>query len=135
MWRQGKKLTQVARLWALDLIHHPRPYEALAPAATATANALAHFGVVAVGGVPEPTQHPKFCLWPCNQDTWRIWSACSTQWMDGMNGRTGLNYQGVEAVMRLRFGLRGKKAQAHFAYLQSMEIEALNAWTERRAQQ
>ena len=133
--RQRKKLAQVARLWARGQIHTPDPeddnHARAAPVSNTTETALAHFGVVAVGDVPAPVEYPTFHLWPCNVATYNLWLACQTQWVRDMQGRCGLNYQGVEVVMR-RMRLRGEAADRHFFSLQTMEIAAINVWAEQQ---
>lgn len=87
------------------------------------------FGVFAAGDVPAPTEPKKFWLWPCNVRTYALWRACQTQWRVGMQGRTGLDYAGVQVVMnRMRF--RGQEGTDAFFGLQAMEIAAVNVWTE-----
>lgn len=48
-----------------------------------------------------------------------------------MEGRTGLNYPGVEASMRMR-GLRPAKRQQLFGLVQMMEQAALEEWSRKR---
>lgn len=136
MRRKGKKLTLVARLWALGQIHTPDPDHADAPTnasqAGGTADALAAFGLVAEEPLPAAPATRKACLWPENLPVYRLWQACQTQWRDGMGGRSGLDYAGVAVVMRKRFGLHGKQEQEQFALLQAMEIAALNAWASQK---
>lgn len=50
--------------------------------------------------------------------------ACATQWVVSMSGRTGLNYPGVESVMRMH-GTKRKDRKALFADVQVMEFAAL----------
>ena len=136
MRREGKKLTLVARLWALGQIHSPEQDDADTPVTVSqgnTADALAAWGLVAEGPLPAPQASSKvYYLWPENLLVYRLWRACQTQWKDGMGGRTGLDYTGVEIVMHRRFGLRGKKGDEPFALLQAMEIAALNGWASQK---
>jgi len=135
MWREGKKLTTVARLWALGQLHTPDQDESDATStASTTTDALAHFGLVASEPIaaPDAVNYPKVYLWPEHAPVYQLWLACQTQWLGDMGGRSGLNYPGVEIVMRRRFGLRGKKSDDYFALLQAMEIAALNAWAKQK---
>lgn len=74
----------------------------------------------------------------------RMWRAVQTQWRISVVGaqpagmgvapvvaHTGLDYPGVEVVMR-RHGVRGRAADQMFALLQAMERAALDAWAEMR---
>ncbi len=85
-----------------------------------------------------------FYLWPELVPALRLWSAVQTQWRvqivgvvpAGMGaaplpGKTGLDYAGVDVVMRRR-GIRGQAAAEMFALLQAMETSALAAWDEQR---
>lgn len=75
-------------------------------------------------------------LWPENWDTWRVWLGCQTQWIhsyQGMEGKhryEGLNYAGVDVVIR-RYGYRGEKAGEIFEGLQWMEAAALPLMNKR----
>jgi hypothetical protein len=60
-----------------------------------------------------------------------LWLAAQTQWRSGMAGATGLDYGGVEALMRLRGLPRSQRAE-RFAEVQVMERAALAAWAEKR---
>ena len=128
------------RLWALGQLHTPEQDHTDAPDGTSSANstanstaqALAQFGLVAEDPLPEQSGYRKCYLWPEHVPVYQLWQACQTQWRDGMGGRTGLDYPGVQCVMRTRFGLRGKPAQEQFGQLQAMEIAALNAWAEQK---
>jgi len=104
--------------------------------------ALAAFGLLR-----EPAADPddgRFYLWPELVPALRLWSAVQTQWRVSVIGavaagmgaapvsaRTGLDYQGVEVVMRRR-GIRGRQADEMFALMQAMERAALAAWAEMR---
>lgn len=136
MWREGKKLVAVARLWARGQIHFPDPEDPDASptpdADSTTSDALAIFGVVAVGDLPAPVVHPTFYLWPCNVRAYNLWCACQTQWRVGMAGRTGLDYTGVEVVMRQQ-GIDRKEQRHLFASLQAMEVAAINVWVQQQS--
>jgi hypothetical protein len=105
--------------------------------------ALAAFGLV-LDRPPEP-DHDTFYLWPELVPAMRMWHAVQTQWRvsivgavaAGMGavpvaGCTGLDYAGVEIVMRRR-GIRGAAADEMFGLLQAMERAALDVWAERRS--
>lgn len=66
----------------------------------------------------------------------RLWFAVQTQWRrTGMEGvPTGLDYAGVDVVLRQRYG-NARKRRGLFADLQTMERAALEAWAEKRAQE
>jgi hypothetical protein len=70
-------------------------------------------------------------LWPENIPSWDLFQAVSTQWVVGMGGAVGLNYQGVEVVMRKRRIKRADECKL-FADIQVMERATLNAWSERK---
>lgn len=162
MWREGKKLVKVARLWASGQIHHPDPDDddndndesnnAPAKAAT-TIEALAIFGVVPVD--PEPPADADavdgseaaapgataanagrrtVCVWPCNLQAYNLWLRVQTQWRVGpMGGKTGLDYTGVDVVMR-QMGIKAKDRPECFDGLQAMEVAAINVWALQQPQ-
>ncbi len=70
-------------------------------------------------------------MWPENWPAVELFLACATQWrVDGMSGAVlGLDYQGVEALMRIR---RVRDRAALFDDLQIMERAALRALNRRR---
>lgn len=70
-------------------------------------------------------------MWPENWPAVELFLGCATQWrVDGMSGAVlGLDYQGVEALMRIR---RVRDRAALFDDLQIMERAALRALNRRR---
>jgi len=121
----GKKLEQVARLAALGLLETE---ETLAQELAEVDEALAAIGLVATAPV---TELEEFYLWPENVLAWNLFHAVSTQWMVGVNGATGLNYQNVEVVMR-KWRIKRRDEQRVFREIQVMERATLRAWGERK---
>lgn len=78
-----------------------------------------------------PAQDEVFYLWPELVPALRVWRAVQTQWRVSHNGPTGLDYAGVEVVMR-RHGVKGKAADELFGQIQAAERAALAAWAEKR---
>ncbi len=74
-----------------------------------------------------------FHLWPEHVAALDAWLAVQTQWREGFNGATGLDYGGVEAWARIS-GLRGDARRERFAELQLMERATLRAWAQARQQ-
>lgn len=91
--------------------------------------ALALFGLVA--DKPVLADVEPFYLWPENIPAWQLFQCCGTQWRTGMNGREGLDYAGVEVVMRLH-RVRPRQRRQRWAEVQAMESAALQAWEERK---
>lgn len=76
---------------------------------------------------------PEVCeVWEENGPVLELFLACATQWrMDGMSGTVlGLDYPGVEALLRLR---KVRDRAAVFADLQVMERAALEVLNRRRS--
>jgi hypothetical protein len=73
----------------------------------------------------------EFWLWPENEDAFWLWVSIQTQWVVGMTGRTGLNYSGIEAGMRMQ-GIRKNQQQRLFGLIQTMESAALQEWASER---
>ncbi len=73
----------------------------------------------------------EFHLWPENVPTFNLWLSVQTQWVIGMNGRTGLDYSGVEVCMRLH-QVRKKEQREIFVGLQAMEQASLDEWSKKR---
>lgn len=78
-------------------------------------------------GAPAPgtvagSQEP-FIVWPGNWHVVRVFMWCSTQWRRSpMGGYEGLDYPGVEVVLRRR---KVKKSDVVFCQIQDMEMAAL----------
>lgn len=70
-------------------------------------------------------------LWPCNQESWRLFQRLQSQWTVGVAGATGLNYAGIESALRL-MGIKGSKRSELFADIQVMEEATLEGWEKRR---
>jgi len=90
------------------------------------------------------TEHGKLCLEcdnrrplvdPDNEDAWKVFNACSTQWIRaGMEGVcTGLFYPSLEVVLNL-YGLTGEDRTDCFERVRILEAEALSAMAEARRQ-
>lgn len=93
---------------------------------------MAAFGLVAVERGRDPgDEGGSFELWPENVQSLRLWLEVATQWRVGMGGAVGLDYAGVEAVMRIN-GLRGQERRERFGDLRVMEAAALRAWAAAR---
>nr|WP_257620165.1 DUF1799 domain-containing protein [Janthinobacterium sp. NKUCC08_JDC] len=69
-------------------------------------------------------------MWPENVPSWNLFQAMSTQWMVGMAGATGLNYPGVEVVMR-KARVKRCDEERIFHEIQCMERATLSAWREK----
>jgi hypothetical protein len=121
----GKKLERVARLAALGLIETE---ETLAQELEEVDEALAAIGLVATAPV---SNLEDLHLWPENVLAWNLFNAVNTQWIVGVNGATGLNYQGVEVVMR-KWRIKRRDEQRVFREIQVMERATLRAWGERK---
>lgn len=124
--RQGKKLTEAARLLArgeLDVTtdHAESPDDEQDAA-------LAAFGLQ----LAERGQDRVFHLWPEHRRVLDLWFSVQTQWRVGMAGPTGLDYQGVEACIRMSRIAPPRRVPTLLAELQIMERAALAAWAEMR---
>lgn len=97
-------------------------------------DAMAAFGLCAEGeGAAAPDE--KCYLWPCNLPAWNLWQSIQTQWREGMQGRTGLDYAAVTAYMRDVLRIRHKRFAEMFSAIRAMEVAALNTWAEQRGRQ
>ena len=92
--------------------------------------ALAVFGLRLDGAVAGRLDDVVW-LWPENLRAWRLWLQVQTQWRVGFNGKTGLDYAGVQACMELRRVPRRQRGRL-FEQLHAMELAALDAWREAR---
>jgi len=76
-------------------------------------------------------EEDAFLVWPENWPVLRVFLAARSQWrMHPMGGPIGLDYPGVEALMRM---MDVKNAKEIFPGLQVMEAAALEAWSDERA--
>ncbi|HEY0847395.1 MAG TPA: DUF1799 domain-containing protein [Noviherbaspirillum sp.] len=90
--------------------------------------ALAAVGLVA----EEPLEvFEEFAMWPDCLPAFNFWNSIQTQWRTGMNGATGLDYQGVQASMSMR-GMPKKERPEMFALVQAMERATLDEWSARK---
>lgn len=69
-------------------------------------------------------------LWPEHADAWNVYLGCATQWVKtrsfgGPPVWEGLNYAGVEVVMR-RYQVPAEQESDVFAQLQVLEVETVN---------
>ena len=97
-----------------------------------TAQALAAFGLVAVDGTGRNAGPQFFYLWPEHQDALGLFIQCSTQWRHGFAGITGLDYSGVEALIRMRRLVPRQRLPEVLADLQVLEDETLAEWGRQR---
>jgi hypothetical protein len=114
------------RLWARGNLRIPGP-EQPAPEAHLD-EAFAAFGLV-----PEeaPVLEDDFFLWPENVAGFNLWLAIQTQWLSDMGSRTGLNYPGVDIVLR-HLDAPKKEKRSYFATIQVLERAALEEWSRER---
>jgi len=70
-------------------------------------------------------------LWPENERVWQLWLQVQTQWRIGFDGKTGLDYAGVQACMALRGIARRDRAEL-FQQIHGMELAALDVWRAAR---
>lgn len=91
--------------------------------------ALAAFGLVREG--PEPDD-ATFRVWPENWQALVIFSALATQWAVGMGGPTGLRYESIPVVLRMRQVPRADWPRL-FEQVRVMESESLKYFAERRS--
>ncbi|MGN2393356.1 DUF1799 domain-containing protein, partial [Pelomicrobium sp. G1] len=106
---QAKKLEEAARHWASGAGANDEEL----------AQDLERFGLPP--DAFEGGAEPETCeVWPENWPAVELFLGCATQWrVDGMSGAVlGLDYQGVEALMRIR---RVRDRAALFDDLQIME--------------
>ena len=70
-------------------------------------------------------------LWPENERAWRLWLQVQTQWRVGLDGKSGLDYAGVQACMELR-RIPTRYRRRLFELVHAMELAALGVWREAR---
>ena len=88
--------------------------------------ALAAFGLAREADAAPP----EFGVWPENRAAVEFFLSSATQWRVGPNGRTGLDYAALMAVLPL-YEVRPRRQRRLFAQLQVLEIETLE-WHARR---
>lgn len=123
--RQSKKLAEVARCAALGQLLND---ETQREEEVEVDLALAAFGLVATR-LAEPVD--LIYLWPENVPTWNLFQSLQTQWVVGMSGAIGLNYQSVNIVMTHRAIPRRDRQQV-FSEIQAMERATLSAWEKQK---
>ena len=73
----------------------------------------------------------EYVLWPELVPVWNAWHQVQTQWRDGFNGRTGLDYTGVRSALKC-LGARKKQIREWFPLLQEAERAAMDEWAKRQ---
>lgn len=131
---QGKKLREAARLLARGELTTGPHHDAPPPddPDDETDEALAAFGLVAVDRTDRARAQQLFHLWPEHQDVLGVFLACRTQWRAGFAGAIGLDYAGVEALVRMRKLVPRARLPDVIAELQILEAETLAEWGRRR---
>ena len=71
-----------------------------------------------------------FYLWPMHAPAFSFWQKCQTQWLAGFAGPTGLNYPGIDVLLK-RNGFKGKAADKMFWEVQQLELGALTGFADR----
>ena len=117
---------EAARLWALGELTLSSQ---VAQADDERNKALAAFGLRVEGSSNVP-QYEVFYLWPDLELAFSFFLDCHGLWRKGLREYIGLDYAGVEALMRLR-PVPQRKRKSLFSDLQIMEQAALMAWAER----
>lgn len=78
----------------------------------------------------EPVE--EIYLWPENVRAWNTFQSAQSQWIVGMGGATGLNYPGVESMLRM-CGIPRREWPDLFGLIQEMERATLEVWDEKRS--
>lgn len=129
--REGKKLAQVARLWAsgqLQASHDTDPDQD-------SDDALAAFGLAAdpADDTPDTASAANVVyLWPCNVRVWGLWSRIQRLWRTSIGGREGLDYAGLSAYLRDVARIKPRHFAETFELIQAMESAALDEWAKQR---
>lgn len=74
-----------------------------------------------------------FHLWPEHQEVLGVFLCCRTQWRAGFSGAIGLDYAGVEAIVRMRRLVPRARLPDVIAELQILEAETLAESSRQRA--
>ena len=123
----------MARLIARGELNTSEPQRGAQPPGDVD-EALAAFGLTLEEAAPIDDDR-VFYLWPELQPALLAWVCVQTQWRTGMAGATGLDYAGVDAIVRTRRLARGRRRCAQLmADLQVMERAALDEWARQRQQ-
>ena len=76
---------------------------------------------------------PVFHLWPEHELAFGIFLACRTQWrVGGLGGAIGLDYAGVEALIRMRRLVPRQQLPEVMGDLQVLESATLAEWQAER---
>jgi hypothetical protein len=127
---QSKKLAEAARLLARGQLRL-RAEDSEAEPAESISDALAAFGLEAETEDDLEVEE-AFYIWPENVASFNAWLGVQTQWNTDNGVRTGLNYPGVEAYLRMSGRVRRKALPELLLELQAMETAALNEWNKER---
>lgn len=129
--RPEGKLAQAARARVFALLERNDPQKKV-PVDDDTAKEFAELGYALPAEAMD--QEDVVEIWDINVAAFNAFQAMDTQWrlvgLGGLGGgaiRTGLDYAGVEVVMRMR-----ELPASDFALIQAMETGALEAYGEAR---
>lgn len=126
--RSRKKLAQLARLAALEQLWDGKKERSSAGKLDQVA---AMFGLYIVADDRAAREPGIFYLWPENVEAWNLFCKVRTQWHTDNGHATGLNYNGVEVVMR-KHRIKRSEELDMFKKIQAMEQAMLEAWSEKR---
>jgi len=85
--------------------------------------------LAAFGFRPEDFDNGATEVWPENEVAVEVFCAMTTQWREGPNGRTGLDYAALPVLFDLAKVEQGERPEV-FASLRTLEVAALNAMSE-----
>lgn len=94
-------------------------------------NSLNLLGIPAKAQAAFVVESDEMDVPPENWTALLVMDGMMTQWRHGMSGRTGLGYEALPLVMRLK-GIAPEAERDVFAALQVMEIEMLKTWSAKK---
>lgn len=129
---QRKKLEEAARLWARGDLVSQESDDAQARDTAEELNADAAGLGIFIEEEPVLSEAEFFYLWPENVPVWMFYHrCCATQWRQGQEGKTGLDYGVVMALIRKE---RPRARRGLFELVQAIERGLLRGWAEWRAE-
>jgi hypothetical protein len=81
--------------------------------------------------VPQEVEPETFEVWTENWPALTVFMACSTQWMTGDAGPTGLKYEVLPFLFKT-YGIKKKDRADMLTDIKTCERVALNEWGKKR---
>jgi hypothetical protein len=78
----------------------------------------------------QPLEPAVAYLWPCNVQTWGVWTQVQTEWRSNGQGHTWLDYTGVRAYLD-ELGYSGAERKDIFTGIRAADAATREVWAQQ----